>query len=70
MMAAIRMMVVLPNHIMKFISAMRKRLPKGRARNSYAGKPRDSMNLLTGPPLENSTKNSIEKAEAMIRLGM
>ena len=70
-MAAISMMVVLPNHIRKFIRATRVRAPKVDSINRMASPttPMLSRMLLTGPELENRAKNSMAKAEAMIRLG-
>ena len=71
MMAAISMMVVLPNHMRKFISATSVRAPKVDSINRMASPitPMLRRMLLTGPELENMAKNSMAKAEAMMRLG-
>ena len=71
-MAAISMMVVLPNHIRKFIRPTRPRLPHTVFRKLMGVliQPMLSSTAFTGPLSENRAKNSIAKAEAMIRLGM
>ena len=71
MMAAISMMVVLPNHIRKFINPMRDRVPKVVPIKSMgvSVRPMDIRIELMGPLVENNAKNSMAKAEAMIRLG-
>ena len=72
MMAAISMMVVLPNHIRKFIRPMSARLPQTVFRKLMGSErvPMLISTALTGPLSENSAKNSMANAEAMIRLGM
>ena len=71
-MPAISRIVVLPNHIRKFIREMSTRTGIFRDRKSMAlsAQPAESTTWLTGPTGENSVKNSMEKAEAMIRFGM
>ena len=71
-MAAISMMVVLPNHIRKFIRPTRPRLPHTVFRKLMGVliQPMLSSTAFTGPLSENRAKNSIAKAEAMIRLGI
>ena len=71
-MAAISMMVVLPNHIRKFIRPTRPRLPHTVFKKLMGVliQPMLSSTAFTGPLSENRAKNSIAKAEAMIRLGM
>ena len=49
MIAAIRIIVVLPNHIRKFIKAIRPLAPATSARNLYVGNPRLLRIELTGP---------------------
>ena len=70
--AAISMMVVLPNHIRKFIRPTRPRLPHTVFKKLMGVliQPMLSSTAFTGPLSENRAKNSIAKAEAMIRLGM
>ena len=65
------MMVVLPNHIRKFISPIRARVPKVVPMKSMGASviPRLIRMELMGPLLENRAKNSMAKAEAIIRLG-
>ena len=72
MMAAISMMVVLPNHIRKFIRPTRPRLPHTVFKKLMGVliQPMLSSTAFTGPLSENRAKNSMAKAEAMIRLGM
>ena len=72
MIAAISMMVVLPNHIRKFIRPISPRLPHTVFRKLMGAsiQPMLCSTAFTGPLSENSAKNSIAKAEAMIRLGM
>ena len=72
MIAAISMMVVLPNHIRKFIRPISPRLPHTVFRKLMGAsiQPMLSSTAFTGPLSENSAKNSMAKAEAMIRLGM
>ena len=71
MMAAISMMVVLPNHIRKFIRPTRDRVPNAVPMKSMGSlvMPSDIRIELMGPLLENRAKNSMANAEAMIRLG-
>ena len=49
MMAAIRIIVVLPNHIRKFIRAINPLAPATSARNLYVGNPILLSMLLIGP---------------------
>ena len=72
MMAAISMMVVLPNHIRKFIRPIRPRLPQTvfRKLNGCLRMPMPISTALTGPLSEKRAKNSMANADAMIRLGM
>ena len=72
MMAAISMMVVLPNHIRKFIRPTRPRLPHTVFKKLMGVliQPMLSSTAFTGPLSENRAKNSMAKAEAMIRLGI
>ena len=71
MMAAISMMVVLPNHIKKFINPISERVPKAVPIKSMGVlvSPIDMRMELMGPLVENSAKNSMANAEAIIRLG-
>ena len=71
-MAAISMMVVLPNHIRKFIRPTRPRLPHTVFKKLMGVliQPMLSSTAFTGPLSENRAKNSMAKAEAMIRLGI
>ena len=70
--AAISRIVVFPNHIRKFISPTSPRVPHTDDMNLNGCDriPIDTRVLLTGPLSENSAKNSIANAEAMIRFGM
>ena len=72
MMPAISKMVVLPNHIRKFIRATRPRTVYCLSKKGmgWSAMPSCIISWLMGPTLENRVKNSIEKAEAMIRLGI
>ena len=74
MMAAIRMMVVLPNHIRKFISPTRPRAVQTleSQRTGSATMPSLSRIELIGPvsAFENRVKNSMANADAMIRFGI
>ena len=72
MMPDISRMVVLPNHIRKFISPTSPRVPatEERKRNGSCVTPMDISAAFTGPLSENRVKNSMEKADAMMRLGM
>ena len=72
MIAAISMMVVLPNHIRKFIRPTKPRLPHTLVRNVMGAlmSPMLISTALTGPLSENRAKNNMAKAEAMIRLGI
>ena len=71
MIAAISIIVVLPNHIRKFISPIKERVPKTDPIKSIGLliHPRDIRMELTGPLVENSVKNKSANADAMIRLG-
>ena len=73
-MAAIRMMVVLQNHIRKFIRPTSPRAVQmlDSQRTGSLTRPSLSRMELIGPvsELENSVKNSIANAEAIIRLGI
>ena len=68
------MMVVLPNHIRKFIKPTRPRAVHTleSQRTGSATMPSFSKMELMGPvsEFENSVKNSMANADAMIRLGM
>ena len=70
--AAISMMVVLPNHIRKFIRPIRPRLPQTLFRKLKGSlrMPMPTSAAFTGPLSENRAKNSMANAEAMMRLGM
>ena len=52
-MPAIRTIVVLPNHMRKFISAISPLAPATSARNLYVGSPIELRRLLIGPTSEN-----------------
>ena len=71
-MPAISRIVVLPNHIRKFIRLIRMRTEIFRPRKLtlFSTMPWASRIWFTGPTVEKSVKNSIEKAAAMMRLGM
>ena len=60
-MAAINIIVVLPNHIKKFISPTRLLVPNTEPRKSIGSliKPIDSKIELIGPLVENNAKNNI-----------
>ena len=68
---AIRRIVVLPNHIRQFISAISPLALPALDKNLYGV----SINPicisieLIGPPSENNVKNNMENADAMIRFG-
>ena len=70
-MPAISRMVVLPNHIRQFMNPTSPLTDPMCAMKSYGSlKTPIAIRMgLTGPPLENSVKNSMEKAAAMIRFG-
>ena len=70
--AAISKIVVFPNHIKKFMSAIRPLAPTTDDKNliGLLIKPIDCKNELIGPMSENNAKNNIEKALAIIRLGI
>ena len=72
MTAAISRMVVLPNHMRKFIRPTSPRVPAtlDKKRNGSSRKPAETSAALTGPLSENKAKNSMAKAEAIMRLGM
>ena len=65
-------MVVLPNHIRKFISETRPRVPTTveRKRNGSLMMPAEISAALTGPLSEKRAKKSMANAEAIIRFGM
>ena len=67
---AISRMVVLPNHIRKFIREISSRTETLILRKSMVCFPADRRIWFTGPTGENRVKNSIENAEAMIRFGI
>jgi hypothetical protein len=69
--AAISIIVVLPNHIRKFINPTRDLVPITEPRKSigFLTHPRDIRIELIGPLVENMVKNNNANAEAMIRLG-
>ncbi len=71
MIAAINMIVVLPNHIKKFITPTNERVPKVEPMKSIGSliQPSDSRIELIGPFVEKSVKNNMAKADAMIRFG-
>ena len=50
---AIKTMVVLPNHMRKFISAIRPLAPATSERKRYVGSPIELRRLLIGPTSEN-----------------
>ena len=64
-------MVVLPNHMRKFIRPTKVRAPRVDSMNRMASPitPMLRRMLLMGPALENRAKNSMANAEAMIRFG-
>ena len=70
-MAAISMIVVLPNHIKKFITPINERVPKAVPIKSIGSliHPRVSKIELIGPLVEKSVKKSIANADAIIRFG-
>ena len=72
MMPAISRIVVLPNHIRKFIEQISVRTVTRLAKKSMgiSLQPQAWISWFTGPTLEKSVKKSMEKAEAMIRFGM
>ena len=72
MTAAISRMVVLPNHMRKFMRPTSPRVPATleRKRNGSLRMPREMSVVFTGPLSENMVKNSMANAEAMMRLGM
>ena len=71
MIAAISMMVVLPNHIRKFINPIRDLVPNTEPIKSIGlfVIPIDIRIELIGPFVENSVKNNSANADAMIRFG-
>lgn len=70
--AAIRRIVVFPNHIRKFINATSPLVPITEDRNRIGSPmiPADTMNEFTGPLSENNAKNNIANALAIIRFGI
>ena len=68
---AIKRMVVLPNHIRQFIRAISPLALPVFAKNLYGSEiiPICIKIELIGPPSENSVKNNMENADAMIRFG-
>ena len=70
-MPAIKRIVVLPNHIRQFIRAISPLALPVFARNLYGSEmiPICIKIELIGPPSENSVKNNMENADAMIRFG-
>ena len=68
---AIRRMVVLPNHIRQFISAIRPLALPVWDKNLYGSEinPICIKRELIGPASENSVKNNMENADAIIRFG-
>ena len=67
-MPAISRIVVLPNHIRKFISEISSRtdILMPRKLTLFSTMPWASSTWLIGPTVEKSVKNSMEKAAAMI----
>ena len=70
-MPAIRRIVVFPNHIRQFMKATRPLTEPTCAMKSYGSlnRPMFTRIELIGPVFANMVKNSIAKAEAMIRFG-
>ena len=68
----IRRIVVLPNHIMKFMMQMSARVQSTLAKKRMGSRviPTFIKMLFIGPPSENKVKNSIANAAAMIRFGI
>ena len=71
MIAAINMIVELPNHIRKFITPTRALVPNAVRMKSIGSfvRPIDNKMELIGPFVENMVKNSIANADAMIKFG-
>ena len=69
--AAISMIVVLPNHIRKFINPISDLVPNIEPKKSigFLINPADNIIEFTGPFVEKSVKNNIANADAIIRLG-
>ena len=70
-MPAISIMVVLPNHMRKFIKPISERVPNAVPIKSIGSEtiPTDSKIELMGPLVENSAKKSMANADAIIRFG-
>ena len=66
---AISMIVVLPNHIRKFIRPTTPRTPQVISRNFTVSPPRLSIIPLTTPALPNNWKNNMENAAAIMTFG-
>ena len=71
MIAAMSMIVVFPNHMRKFIRPTSVLVPNTDPRKSIRSliHPRFIRIELIGPLVENIVKNSIAKADAIIRFG-
>ena len=71
MIAAINIMVLLPNHIRKFMNPTSDLVPRAEPRKSigFFIHPSDIKIELTGPFVENIVKNNIANADAMMRFG-
>ena len=69
--AAINMIVVLPNHIKKFINPIKDLVPKTEPKKSIGAftQPKDIKIELIGPFVENMVKNKSANADAIIRFG-
>ena len=69
--AAISIIVVLPNHIKKFINPIRDLVPNTEPIKSIGAliQPRDIRMEFTGPFVENMVKNKRANADAIIRFG-
>ena len=67
----VNIIVVFPNHIIKFINPISPLVPRTEPRKSIGAfrTPRDSRIELTGPLVENIVKNNKANADAMIRFG-
>ena len=72
MIPAINKMVVFPNHIKKFIDAIKPLVDHALSTNeNVSGTNPDSNSILvTGPLLANNLKNNNENADAMTKLGI
>ena len=71
MIAAISMIVELPNHIRKFITPTKVLVPNAERMKSIGSfvSPIDNRIELIGPLFENNAKNNIANADAMIKFG-